>query len=63
MGCCAGVQRGRFDFVEVVECSAVRVTPRGAESCWNVDGELLPDNRVTARVHHGLVEVFARGVE
>lgn len=59
----AGVRPGRFSFVEVVECSAVAVRPVGLESCWNIDGELLPDNRVTARVHHGLTDVFARGIE
>ena len=58
-----GVQRKRFGFVDVVDCKAVHVTPLGHESHWNVDGELLTDNHITACVHHGLVEVFARGVE
>lgn len=35
----------------------------GKESRWNVDGELLANNHITAEVHRGLVEVFARGVE
>ena len=59
----AGVESGRFGFVEVAECTAVQVRPRGHESRWNLDGELLADNRLTARVHRGLVSVFARGVE
>jgi len=57
------VEAGRFGFVEVVECTAVQVRPHGPESCWNLDGELLGDARLTARVHRGLVSVFARGVE
>lgn len=57
------MEAGRFSFVEVVECAAVQVRPHGPESCWNLDGELLADNRLTARVHRGLVSVFARGVE
>lgn len=53
----------KFSFVEVLDCTAVCLTPRGAESCWNVDGELLPDNHIAARVHRGLLDVFARGIE
>ena len=49
--------------MEVAECTAVQVRPRGHESRWNLDGELLADNRLTARVHRGLVSVFARGVD
>ncbi|KAK9833420.1 hypothetical protein WJX81_003514 [Elliptochloris bilobata] len=58
-----GVEPGRFGFVEVAECTAVQIWPRGHESRWNLDGELLSDNRLTVRVHRGLVSVFARGVE
>ena len=62
-GCHAGVVPGQYPFVEVVQCTAVQVSPKGHESCWNVDGELLPNNHVTARMLCGLVSVFARGVE
>ena len=54
---------GAFSFVEMVDCEAVHLSPAGPESCWNADGELLPDNRITARVHRGLADVFARGIE
>lgn len=47
----------------MVECEAVDLRPVGKESCWNADGELLPHNRITARVHRGLADVFARGIE
>ena len=59
----AGVHVDHLPFVSVLEAAAVRVQPLGEESSWNVDGELLADNRVSARVYHGAVEVFARGVE
>jgi ceramide kinase len=59
----AGVQPDAFPFVEMVECEALQLRPVGPESCWNVDGELLPNNCVTARVHRGLADVFARGIE
>ncbi|CAL8471765.1 g11307 [Coccomyxa elongata] len=58
-----GVRPEKFSFVEALDCTAVALTPRGPESCWNVDGELLPDNHIAARVHHGLLDVFARGIE
>ncbi len=50
-------------YVRVLPVSAVRVRPIGEESSWNVDGELLTHNSVSIRVHRGLVDVFARGVE
>ncbi|KAK9812251.1 hypothetical protein WJX73_007417 [Symbiochloris irregularis] len=59
----SGVQDGRFSFVEVVEATAVQVHPVGQESWWNVDGELLQNNHMTAEVHRGLISVFARGIE
>ena len=40
-----------------------QVSPVGRESWWNVDGELLSNNHLTAEVHRGLVNVFARGIE
>lgn len=52
-----------FPYVEVIDVTAVKVTPKGPESYWNVDGEILSDNRFTGQVHRGLLEVFARGVE
>ncbi|CAL5222892.1 g5321 [Coccomyxa viridis] len=58
-----GVQAGKFPFVEMIDCAAVHLTPVGAQSCWNVDGELLPDTEVTMKVHRGLADVFARGIE
>ncbi len=60
---CAGVQAGKFPFVEMIDCAAVHLTPVGAQSCWNMDGELLPDTEVTMKVHRGLADVFARGIE
>lgn len=54
---------GQFKYVEVFDVTAVWVEPTGRESAWNVDGELLANNHVTAQVHKGLLEVFARGVE
>ena len=59
----AGVQKNKFPYVQIAEATAVKIEPVGKESCWNVDGELLDNNYVTARVHRGLLEVFARGVE
>ena len=59
----SGVEPGQFRYVEVVDVTAMRVEPVGRESSWNVDGELLDNNHVTAQVHKGLLEVFARGVE
>lgn len=60
---CLGVKPGQFHYVEVLDVTAVRVEPIGRESSWNVDGELLDNNHVTAQVHKGLLEIFARGVE
>lgn len=60
----AGVEPEMFPYVEVIDVTAVQVTPTtGPESCWNVDGEIMADNRFTGQVHRGLLEVFARGVE
>ena len=46
---CAGVEVGRFPYVDVIEATAVAVEPAGRESRWNVDGELLADNRLSAQ--------------
>ena len=59
----AGVRPGKFPFVEVTDCAAVHLAPVGPQSCWNVDGELLPDAEVTMKVHRGLADSFARGIE
>lgn len=58
-----GIEPGQFHFMEVLEATAVRLEPVGRESSWNVDGELLENNHVTAQVHKGLLQIFARGVE
>ncbi|KAK9903549.1 hypothetical protein WJX75_008659 [Coccomyxa subellipsoidea] len=50
-------------FITVLDVVAVAVKPIGAESSWNVDGELMPSNHLSARVHRAAVEVFSRGVE
>ena len=47
----------------VVEATALNVQPLGRESHWNVDGELMPHNHLSARVCQAAVQVFARGVE
>ena len=36
---------------------------RGGRSCWNVDGEILRSPAVCVEAHHGLLQVFSRGVE
>lgn len=58
-----GVTPGQYKYVEVLDVTAVRIEPIGRESAWNVDGELLENNHVTAQVHKGLLEIFARGIE
>ena len=58
-----GVRKGMLRYVDVVEATAVGVTPQGHESSWNVDGELLANNTIVTAVHHAVVPVFARGVE
>ncbi len=50
-------------FVTVLDVVAVAVKPMGPESSWNVDGELMPSNHLSARVHRGAVQMFSRGVE
>jgi ceramide kinase len=60
----AGLAAGEHGFFTVVPAVAVHVEPVGGrESRWNADGELLPSNHITAEVHRGVVEAFARGVE
>nr|BAV58283.1 hypothetical protein [Ulva partita] len=53
-----------FSFVDVKEVVAWRceeLTPQG--SVWNVDGELMRSQYMSARCHHGLINVFGRGPE
>ena len=49
-GSAAGVEVGQFPYVELVEATAVAVQPQGRESRWNLDGELLADNHISAQV-------------
>lgn len=57
-----GVRPGNFDFVEIIDVTALRLSPQGRQSSWNVDGELLRNNSLEANIHRGLIRVFARGV-
>ncbi|KDD75768.1 hypothetical protein H632_c506p0, partial [Helicosporidium sp. ATCC 50920] len=60
-----GLEKGgrHGEYVQVVPAVAVRIEPLGAQSHWNVDGELLPVSGIQAEVQRGVVDVFARGVE
>jgi ceramide kinase len=58
-----GVIPEDFPYVDTVDASAVRVQPIGKESSWSVDGELLQNNHISAKVYRGLIDVFARGIE
>lgn len=54
-----------FSFVDVKEvvawrCEELTATPG---SVWNVDGEVMRSRYMSARCHHGLVNVFGRGPE
>lgn len=60
--CVAGVEMEKFPYVDVIDCTAVQITPIGAESSWSVDGELLHNNSLSGEVHRGLLDVFARGL-
>lgn len=61
---CAGVFPGQHSYVEVIDAVAVKVEALGPKrSSWNLDGELLSTSCLSAEVHQGLLEVFARGVE
>lgn len=58
-----GVQPGEFSFVETVDAGAVRIEPIDESSSWNVDGEHVIDQELTAIPIRGLLQVFSRGVE
>ena len=62
-GWIAGVFPGQHPYVDVIDAVAVRVECQGQQSHWNLDGELLSTQCLSAEVHQGLVKVFARGVE
>lgn len=59
---CVGVRQEAFNFVDIIDTTAVKVMPHGPQSSWNVDGELLKNNNLEAQVHRGLIRVFASGV-
>lgn len=52
----------KFPYVDVIDCTAVQISPSGPESSWSVDGELLQNNFLSGEVHRGLLDVFARGL-
>ncbi|GMH32730.1 hypothetical protein BSKO_00564 [Bryopsis sp. KO-2023] len=58
-----GVQPGKFKFVETIDATAVCVEPVHGKSAWNVDGEVLGEQTLSAVVHRGLVDVFSRGIQ
>ena len=60
-----GLHPGQHSYVEVIDAVAVKVEcPAGRpQSHWNLDGELLRSGTITAEIHQGLIQVFARGVE
>ena len=49
---------GQFPYVELVEATAVAVQPQGRESRWNLDGELLADNHISAQVQGPMHPAF-----
>ena len=57
-----GVRPGVFEFVDILDVTAIRVIPQGRQSSWNVDGELLKNNNLEANIHRGLIRIFAGGV-
>ena len=44
---------GKYPYVELMEATAVSVEPVGRESRWNLDGELLENNHLSAQVLRG----------
>lgn len=53
---------GQHPYVDVLDAVAVKVECEGQQrSAWNLDGELLSTACLSAEVHQGLLEVFARG--
>lgn len=58
-----GIAEGRHKFVQIFNVRHVHVDPVNGTSSWNIDGENIAIQTLTATVHNGLLEVFARGVE
>ncbi len=56
------MESGAFPYVDVIDATAVQITPEGRESVWSADGELLQNSFLSGEVHQGLLQVFARGV-
>ncbi|KAI3720860.1 hypothetical protein L2E82_31857 [Cichorium intybus] len=52
-----------FDFVERHKTTTFTFTSSGEESVWNVDGEILEAQKLSAQVFRGLISVFASGPE
>ncbi|XP_023741849.1 ceramide kinase isoform X3 [Lactuca sativa] len=52
-----------FDFVEHHKTTTFTFTSSGEESVWNVDGEILHAQKLSAQVFRGLISLFASGPE
>jgi hypothetical protein len=52
-----------LSYVSVMEATALKVHPVGQESSWNVDGELMPYNQLSAKVCQAAARVFSRCIE
>ncbi|KAK1409218.1 hypothetical protein QVD17_35743 [Tagetes erecta] len=52
-----------FDFVEHHKTTTFTFTSSGEESVWNVDGEILKAQKLSAQVFRGLISLFASGPE
>ena len=59
----AGINVEHLPYVSVMEATAVKVHPVGQESSWNVDGELMPHNQLSAKVCQAAAQAFSRGIE
>lgn len=46
-----------------MQTPAFMFTSSGKESVWNVDGEILEGQKLSAQVFRGLVSLFAAGPE
>ncbi|CAD7698513.1 unnamed protein product, partial [Ostreobium quekettii] len=56
-----GVVQGKFPFVETVDAQGACFEPQGGCSSWNIDGEVVPSQRLTMEVRQRALDVFARG--
>ncbi len=59
----AGINVEHLPYVSVIEATALKVQPVGQESSWNVDGELMPHNQLSAKVCQAAAQAFSRGIE